>query len=355
MEMNTENLSMRALASIRRVSEIRPIEGADKIEIAVVDGWQCVVKKNEFAVDSLAVYCEIDSWIPTNVAPFLTRPGHHPKEFEGVQGERLKTVKLRGQLSQGLLLPREVLIPFFTASNLEEMSLNEGTDVTELLDIKKWEKPLAANLQGKAKGYFPTFIRKTDQERIQNIFKDLTPEQISDTYEVTLKLDGSSCTFFYNNGEVGVCSRNLQLKTGEENTGNAFVDMFNKLNMCAVLVDHGKNIAIQGELYGSGINGNWEGLSDHHFRVFDIWDIDAQSYMSAGAVWTLCAHLGLMHVPLREKTTLEKFATVQDFLDYAVASNIHNKIAEGFVFKSLTNPNFSFKVINNEFLLKGGE
>ncbi len=94
----------RKLASIKRITEIRPIAGADAIECAIVGGgWPVVVKKGQFSVNELALFCEIDSFIPTELAPFLSR-GKEPKEFNGVKGERLRTVKLRGQLSQGLLL-----------------------------------------------------------------------------------------------------------------------------------------------------------------------------------------------------------------------------------------------------------
>ena len=95
---------MRKLATIRRIDALTPIDGADAIECATVGGWKVVVKKGEYTVGDLAVYCEIDSWIPTELAAFLSK-GKEPREFEGIKGERLRTVKLRGQLSQGLLLP----------------------------------------------------------------------------------------------------------------------------------------------------------------------------------------------------------------------------------------------------------
>ena len=98
-------MTERKMATIRRIDTIGPIEGADAIEVATVGGWKVVVKKGDFAPGDLAVYCEIDSFIPTKIAPFLTKPDHYPKVFEGVEGERLKTVRLRKTLSQGLLLP----------------------------------------------------------------------------------------------------------------------------------------------------------------------------------------------------------------------------------------------------------
>jgi RNA ligase (TIGR02306 family) len=99
-------MSERKMATIRKIDEIRPIEGADAIEAAVVGGWVVVIKKGEFKAGDLAVYLEIDSWVPHEIAPFLSK-GQEPREYNGVKGERLRTVKLRGTTSQGLLLKLE--------------------------------------------------------------------------------------------------------------------------------------------------------------------------------------------------------------------------------------------------------
>lgn len=344
----------RQLATIRRIKEIKAIPNADKIELAVIDNWQCVTaKENNFKQDDLVIYFEIDSWVPTEVAPFLTKSGHYPKEFEGVKGERLRTIKLRGELSQGMILPLETLFPYLSAQ--DALVLKTGDDVTDILNIKKWEKPLSAALAGQAKGYFPSFIRKTDQERLQNILHKLTPEQRNDSYEVTLKIDGSSCTFYHKDGEVGVCSRNLELKVNDENSGNAFIKMFHDLGMEQKLKDMGYNIAIQGELWGSVINGNWEGIADHRFNVFDIFDIDKQSYLNYADRRQLTKKLGLEDVPFKAVLPIRSMTDIDIFLFLADTESIHNKVAEGLVFKSIRNPDFSFKVINNKFLLAGGD
>ena len=99
----------RVMARVVRIDSINPIEGADQIEVAQIGGWKVVVKKGEFQVNSLAVYAEVDSWIPHAIAPFLTKPGQFPKVYNDVEGQRLRTIKLRGQISQGLLLPLTIL------------------------------------------------------------------------------------------------------------------------------------------------------------------------------------------------------------------------------------------------------
>lgn len=340
-------MTERKMATIRSISEIKPHLNADNLEIAIVDGWQCVVKKGQFKSSQPIIYFEIDSWIPTEVAPFLTKAGKEPKEYLGIKGERLRTVKLRGELSQGLILD----VGIIPGSNL----LDNDDDVSYILNINKWERPINPNLAGFAKGNFPSFIRKTDQERIQNVFHKLTPEQIEDTYEVTLKMDGSSCTFYHNNGVTGVCSRNLELKVDESNSGNSFVKMFNSLELDGKLKEMGLNIAIQGELWGVGINGNWEGASCHHYDVFDIFNIDKQEYFDDVTRRNICDTLNIGHVQVEEFTRLSCFTSVNSFLKYAERPSLVNKVAEGVVFKSITNPEFSFKVVSSSYLLSGGE
>ena len=346
-------MSERAMATIRVIDEIKAHPNADKLDIAVIDGWQLVTaKENGFKTGEIVVYLEIDSWVPTEVAPFLSK-GKEPREYNGVKGERLRSIKLRGELSQGLILPLSVL-PY------PEAAFTVGEDVSEILNIQKWERPMNPQLAGQAKGYFPSFLRKTDQERIQNQFKRMQPEHFADEYEVTLKLDGSSMTVYYNDGVFGVCSRNLELKMVDDegnptNTENAFIKKALELGMKEKLERWGKNVAIQGELWGSGINGNWEGISHHEFSVFDIFDIDSQTYMNSSKRELACFVLDLNHTPVIEFTSLEKFTSVQDFLQYAERPSINNKVAEGVVFKSLTNPEYSFKAVSNSYLLNGGE
>ena len=147
---------MRKLATVRQIIDIQPIHGADAIELAIVDGWKCVVKKNEFKVNDLAVYFEVDSWVPHEIAPFLSK-GQEPKEFEGVFGNRLRTVKFRGQVSQGLLLPLSKEETGFkyehpygalTLMNGNIACVKLGDDLTEFLNINKWEPPIPTQLAG---------------------------------------------------------------------------------------------------------------------------------------------------------------------------------------------------------------
>ena len=336
---------MRKLATIRRIDALDPIEGADKIELATVGGWKVVAQKGLYNVGDLAVYFEIDSWIPTTVAPFLTKAGQYPKVFEGVEGERLKTIKLRGQLSQGLLIPYREAIPF-----AEQGVLIEGDDVTELLGILKWEKAIPANLAGVCKGNFPTLIPKTDQERCQNLVKEINAAVERGTrFEVTEKLEGSSMTVYRIKGEFGVCSRNMNLK---EVQGNTFWDTARADDIEAkmIAVDEYWDFAIQGELIGPGIQGNIYGLTKPQFCVFDVYNVQSGEYLAPEARRALIEKMGLTHVPVLNKDYVLN-QTVGQIIDSAEGQSVMAKVErEGVVFKEV-NGGFTFKAISNKYLL----
>lgn len=162
---------MRKLAKIVKLDSVIPHPNADMLDISKWGGWQSITKRNEFKSGDLVVACEIDSWIPSTIAPFLSK-GKEPRIYNGVLGERLRTVKLRGQISQGLLLPIEKLddgcIRLIT-SNMEQtggrFTFTIDADLDQFLNIQKWERAIPAQLAGIMKGSFPSWIRKTDQER----------------------------------------------------------------------------------------------------------------------------------------------------------------------------------------------
>jgi RNA ligase (TIGR02306 family) len=332
---------MRKMASIRKIDAIGPIEGADAIEVATVGGWKVVVKKGEFAVGDLAVYCEIDSWIPTEIAPFLSK-GKEPREFEGVKGERLRTVKLRGQLSQGLLLPLEP-----TCSSIVS-ELFEGLDVSVPLNIQKWEMQVPAQLAGQVKGNFPTAIPKTDQERVQNLVKEIAGAG-NMIFEVTEKLEGSSMTCYLIDGEFGVCSRNLDLKRDEN---NSFWATAIRENIEGIMREVGDNFAIQGELIGPGIQGNIYKLSKPEFYVFDVYSIAEGRYVGPAERRGLISMMGLNHVPVICGDKDLGIGTVDEILTWAEdKSRLNpNQEREGIVFKEC-NGGFTFKAISNKYLL----
>lgn len=332
---------MRQLATIREIREILPIEGADFIELAKVDGWQCVVKKGEFAVGDKAVYFEIDSLIPRKPwSEFL----FYDKNSEIV---RLKTKKLKGNISQGLLLPINT-IP-------ELIGIEEDTkDVSDLLNIEKYE-PFESLGGGSPKGSFPAFIFKTDEERIQNLpLNKIIEEMETLPFYATEKLDGSSITVFYNEGEYGVCSRNNLLKLDEP---SKWVTTAENYGLEEKLKSYKQNIALQGELLGPGIQGNKYKLTNYEIYFFNLFDITKQTYLPFEFLQELCMKFSLKTVPeILLPPPVPK--TINEFLALAEGKSILNKNTEreGLVLRHVSSlKRRSFKIISNKFLLKNDE
>jgi RNA ligase (TIGR02306 family) len=351
----------RKLASVQRIREIRPIEGADAIELAIINSWQVVVAKNVgHKVDDFVVYCEIDSFLPIREEfEFLRKSSY--KKMGDQEGFRLKTIKLRGQVSQGLIVPIHVL-------PLLEM-VHEGQDVTEILGILKYEPPVPAQLAGQAKGYFPGFIRKTDEERVQNLTKEYGGWIFTSAHKfyATEKLDGSSATFYVRDGEFGVCSRNLELSDpGEFVPGNIMCDdgierpkqentfwkVAREMDIKKKLLSTHRNICVQGELIGEGIQKNPYKIKGHTVRFYNAFDIDKQERLSIREFLHLMETLGFETVPILSYE-FQLPETIEELLKSAEAKSILNSNTdrEGIVIRSW-DMSISFKAISNKFLMK---
>jgi RNA ligase (TIGR02306 family) len=300
-----------------------------------------VVKKDEYKVGDLAVYYEIDSFLPVRPQfEFLRKSSF--KRMGSSEGFRLKTIRLRGQISQGLLTP----IPEGISNP------REGDDLTEALDIVKYEPPIPAQLAGKIKGTFPSFIPKTDEIRIQNFESEVGFSPVGERAYVTEKLDGTSFTCYFNNGVFGVCGRNWELS---ETSDNSLWRMANVLQLKEKMTKHGKNIALQGELVGAGINGNLYGLSDHKLYFFTGYDIDKGRRMFFDELEWVLFGLQLQMVPLLEKYgfVIPNESNIVDYmLKYAEGKSVLNMEVdrEGVVVRGLERE-FSFKAISNTYLL----
>lgn len=328
---------MRKLASIQRIRALEPIPNADAIVRATVLGWQLVVRKDEFQVGDLCVYIEIDSVLPP-------RP-----EFEEIRkrSKRIRTIRLRGQISQGICFPLSIL-PAGTP-------IEEDLDVTELLNITKYEPPIPAQLAGKMKGNFPSFIPKTDETRVQ-ILGNLLEKYAGEPCYITEKLDGSSVTYYWKDETFGVCSRNLDLLETEE---NSFWKVARQLKVEEKLRSLGRNIALQGELIGEGIQNNKYRLRGQHVRFFNAFDIDEYKYLNFNELQTLLKALELESVPVLD-ANFKLTADIPTLVNLAEAKSVLRKETqrEGIVIRPLTEQidprrgRVSFKAINPRFLLK---
>lgn len=366
----------RKLVTLRKIKDIQPIKGADMIVAATIDGWQVVTKKDEFNVGDPCVFFEIDSYLPADDPryEFLLKSGVKDAP-DGKERIRLRSIKLRKTLSQGLALPLD---------KFPEVEQNpELEDYAEVLDVTKYERPepKAPN----AGGRFSDLLHKTDEERIQNLFDKMKEEYKDVTFVPTLKLDGTSTTIacFGHNfeaewkfkeedeqkkaiditledgnkfAEVQVFSRNMLLKVDEQS--HYFRPMYREkldeklVRMC---YDYGESLAIQGETMGNGIQKNPENFNQFEFFAFNIWSVDKQEYLDYQKACQLLDGYDIQRVPEIEEPfkVFERFETLEELLAYADGKSINSDIREGVVFKSVgTDTPISFKVISNKFLLK---
>ena len=340
---------MRKLVTLRKISDISPIPDADLIEVVTIDGWKVVTKKGEFAKNDPCLYFEIDSVLPIKSQfEFLRKSSYIKTDL--YEGFRLKTVKLRKQVSQGLVLPLSV----FPEVNFSD--LKEGEDLSELFGVIKYEPTIPVSMTGTLAGKFPINIPKTDEERIQNLVSEIeewTSKFESNQWEVTEKVEGSSLTVFYDpssDTNFGVCSRNWMLK---EESDNAQWNLVNKLDLKNKLEVLGLRIAIQGEFIGPGVQGNHYKIKDHKFMVFNVFDIEKQAYYTSTERALLCDKLGLDHVPMISCNSSAS-SDVSQMLEIADGNSKINPVVlrEGLVWKNLVNPSISFKTVSNQYLLK---
>jgi len=333
---------MNKLASIEIVHNVEPIENADKIELISVLGWKCVVQKGAFQKYDKCVYIALDSIVP-EVEPFIFLGEHN----------RIKTRKMRGVYSQGLAMP----LNLFAIPNLS--MLERGADITEVLGIKKYEKQIPINMQGLVKGAFPSFLRKTDEERVQNVPGILSRHADAECY-ITEKLDGTSVTYFINNGVFGVCSRNLELQDGS----NIYWDMARKFGIEEALKSFtGRNLALQGEIIGPRIQNNPYELTENMFMAFSVFDIDKQAFGGLDDLMLSTLDKDVPMVPVVDAKFFIGSKTVDDIIKMAIGPSMLNLKSkrEGLVVRGLIDlpdietGRFSFKVINNEYAMEKGE
>lgn len=339
---------MRKLASIQTIKYVKPIPDADSIETVGILGWECVSKKGEFQTHDKCVYFEIDSLLPEIPEFEFLRKSCWNETFKKF---RLKTIKLRKQLSQGLALPISVF-PNLSKSNI-------GDDVTELLGIEKYEPPIPAAIIGDARS-FSWPISKTDETRVQLDDEYKFIETLSgQPYYISLKLDGTSSTFLIDPKDeiFHVCGRNYSYKRSEDHSFWKIADKYNIEQGLRELWETGHRIAIQGEIVGPGIQKNPLGLTNPDLYVFNVVDIRTNTRLCLDKSLIVVERLGLKFVPLLEKDSRFGY-TKDDLLEKAkgkygehFSSAKPQTEREGIVIRSLCGE-ISFKAINNDFLLK---
>lgn len=270
-------------ATIQTIRNVRQHPNADALSLCDVLGWQVVIKKDEFKDGDKVVYIEVDSTVlPRSEFSFLENKGY-----------RIKPIKLRGQVSNGICFPLSLLPSDFS-------NIVDGVDVSELVGSSHYEKPIPTEMAGKMVGGLPSFLQMTDEPNIRT-YPDMIQEFRGKEFYITRKDDGSSATFFLKDGIFGVCSRKIHLA---EDDSNIFWKMAKKYNVENCLRSYfseaDSNVALQGEVVGPGVNGNNLGLKEHELHAFTLFHIPTRSYFPFYTLRDFCMEQNIPMVSLIE-------------------------------------------------------
>ena len=365
----------RKLASVQKIKVVKPIEGADRIEIVQVLNWDCVASKGEYQVGDMVIYFEIDSLLPDIPAfEFLKGSSWSQK----LNKYKIRTHKFRGQISQGLVIPIRQLTEIYNQINksaLSSIDYDEGDDLTVLLKIEKYEPPVSNGPLGDLINH-EWYVPKTDEERIQVCAENVLPEYMKSEqgdWYTSVKLDGTSCTAGLFEDAFLIGGRNQWYK--DDNMYTTTVKKYiTEEKLRAYQEATGMYVVFQGELCGPGIQCNRLGLKEKDWFVFNVFISDTgkmDSYTKCDLLnmLNICEYFGLKTVPLIPAEAKFNFKvednvdkTVENLLSYVDGIKYRtffddaspSQIAEGAVFR-MNDMSYSFKVVSNKFLLKGGE
>ena len=366
----------RKLASVQKVKAIRPIEGADRIEVVQVLNWDCVASKGQYHVGDLVIYFEIDSLLPDIPAfEFLKKSAWSQK----LNKYKISTHKFRNQISQGLIMPITQLREIYNAINgtsISSIDYDEGDDLTALLKIEKYEPPVSNGPLGEIINH-EWYVPKTDEERIQVCAENVLPEYIKreqNEWYASIKLGGTSCTGGLFDDAFLIGGRTQWYK--DENMYTTTVKKYGDIEAKAREYLHrtGMYVVFLGELCGSGIQSNRLGLKEKEWFIFNIFvsttgKYDSYKKLDLIRMLNMCRLFNLQPVPIIDSKDKFDFKTgdsidvmVENLLKYADNFKYRtyfedaspNQVAEGLVFR-LNDMTNSFKVVSNKFLLKGGE
>ena len=413
----------RKLASIVEIESCEPIPDTERLSVATMKGkgWKVVTGRDEFHSGDLAVYFEIDSYLPIEDERYAFLKERCLKRFVSKSGNvlregiRIKTCKLRGVVSQGLLMPlsafvgKEILVENNLAEpkdvvaedgkpvskeeldgvyistlyylkditedggapTIQKVEVGVDSDITELLHVEHYDEvkeqlmPMTGKaLSADAMGSFPSaFIPKTDEERIQNL-GDWFETMKGRKWQVSVKADGTSCTIAYSpkidfDDPAVVCSRNLRLKkataSGEVPIYWQMAYKYNILGKLAEALVGGMEYAVQGEIVGPGIQKCRNKELEAQFKCFRIYDIAHQKFLNPNETVAFCKEFDIPHVDIIETDFpfFDKITTMEEALKFAEGKTKEGNEREGLVFKTCDDGEYaSFKIVSNKYLLK---
>lgn len=363
---------MRKLASIQRIWQVDPIEDADKIETVHVLGWLCVAGKGDFHKGDLCVYFEIDSFLPVNEHfEFLRAKSYRKNDLMG-EGMLLKTMRFRGQYSQGLVMPLSEFPEIVTEGKSDDELI--GLDVTELLGVRKWEIEERVSESGTIINNRPSFIPKTDETRVQSE-PGLLKEFAGKPYYITAKMDGSSHSVGIDSeGEFHVCGHNFEYSDDGKSSFYEYVKANDVEKKMRDFISSNEGMSIhsmvlQGEWCGPGIQGNPIGLTKAHWFVFTVIINGMRLGMSEDPckdMFSIISGLGLESVQIVEKGDSFSYEDPNELLEKADGiyekydgANTQDHMREGLVIRPKTpvmsktiGTLLSMKAVSNKYLAK---
>jgi len=334
------------LATIEKITDIQPIDGADFISSASILGYKSVIKKSDFKIGDMVIFIKPDTLVKrAEWNKFLWPKKDISPDSEPI---RIRCCKFKKSISQGLII---------SINNLEQRDRIEGQGVEEELFITKYIKEIPVQLRGKIKGNFPVYLfPKTDELNILS-YPNVLMEFIGKPYYLTVKYDGTSISFYFDNGVFGVCSRNLELL---DDDSNVYWKMAKKYDLQEKLTSFNKNLAIQAEIVGPNINGNKVGLFEVQMFVFDIYDLDKKEYYDKFDLQDFCEAMNLERVEVIDSNPSFNY-TINELEALAIGyyKNNANLPREGIVLRPLEpiyspvlEKRLSVKIMNKNFLLK---
>ena len=303
------------LATIQKIQEVNIHPNADALSIAKVLGWNVIIKKDEYKIGDLACYVCIDTVLPEKA------------EFEFLRNKhfRIQPIRLRKEPSNGILFPLSILPP-------RENPYQEDEDVTDLVGVIKYERPMPAQLMGDAHGTIPGWLIISDELSLRS-YPDALVEMYGRPYYTTVKYDGSSGNFFIKDNEFGVCSRRIHLKESE---GNSFWKMAKKYNVENALRTAFPNIdiSINAEVYGPGIQKNPLGITEIDMALYNLFDIKHRVYLGYDALVKFSNEAGIPMVKVIDEGIMFGH-NLEDLIKLSNEQKYPNgKPAEGIVVRS---------------------
>jgi RNA ligase (TIGR02306 family) len=346
LKLTLKESTTRKLASVQKIDEINLHLNSNNLAIAKVLGWQVIIKRDEFQINEKIIYFEIDSLLPAA----------EWSEFMKERNYRVKTIKLRGEISQGLILPLKIL-----GDNVNPDDYEIGKNLTETIGVEKYEieeQELAkfVNNQNKSHSPFPlTLIEQTDESRIQSEPKFIQKFQ-NQPYYASLKYDGTSATYLIDpnkKDEYYICSRNYRRAYSNDDLYSIISDKYQiKEKLLSVDCRYG----IQCEIYGPKISKNFLGVREVKMAVFNIKDLIDNRYLDMEELIEVCNKLELPMVDIIEKGDSFNYDMPSlKKLSKGTYPKTNNQ-REGLVFRLQNGwhnlQRYSFKIINDDFLLK---